>query len=75
MDDIDLSDLLEDEDTLLKAIALGYMGIGLYLAMKKKPPAVQKIPETPVRPVKRTPQTLSEMIRMMMEEAMREPGS
>jgi len=75
MDDLDLSDFLEDEDALIMATALGYLGIGLYLAMKKTTPTAQKIPEKPVKPVRKSPQTLGEMIRMMMEEAMREPGS
>jgi hypothetical protein len=75
MKDIDLSDLLEDEDTLLKATALTYLGVGLYLAMRKEKPSVRRTPETPVKPVQRGPRTLSEMIRMMMEEALKEPGS
>ncbi|MBU7042928.1 MAG: hypothetical protein HXS47_04985 [Theionarchaea archaeon] len=77
MDAIDLSDLVEDEDTLLKITALTYMGVGVYLAMRKKPltAGVKTLPEPQTKPEKRSPQTLSEMIRMMMEEAVKEPGS
>jgi hypothetical protein len=75
MKDIDLSNLLEDEDTLLKAAALTYFGVGLYLAMRKKKPSVQRTPEAPAKPVQKGPRTLGEMIRMMMEEALEESGS
>lgn len=77
MDTIDLSDLLEDEDTLLKITGLAYMGLGVYLAMRKKPltTGVKPIPERQTESEKSSPRTLSEMIRMMMEEAVREPSS
>lgn len=68
MDEIDLSNLLEDEDALLKAIGLSYMGLALYLGMKTKPiKRGEPLPE-PRRPRTQV-RTLSDMIRTMMEEA------
>jgi hypothetical protein len=68
MSDIDLSNLLEDKDTLLKAVGLAYLGLGLYFGLKTKP--IKKAEEPPPRPEPRTrAHTLSEMIRTMMEEA------
>ena len=37
MSDIDLSSLLEDKDSLLKAVGLAYLGLGLYYGLKTKP--------------------------------------
>jgi hypothetical protein len=67
MDTIDLSNLAEDKDTLLKIVGLSYFGLALYLGLKAKPvrkrePAPQPRPKTEAR-------SLSDMIRMMMEEA------
>lgn len=67
MDRIDLSNLAEDEDTLLKIVGLSYFGLALYLGLKSKPmrkgePAPEPKPKTQAR-------SLSDMIRMMMEEA------
>jgi hypothetical protein len=67
MDELDWSDLLEDEDNLLKAIGLAYFGLGLYYGLKTKPmrraePPPEVKPRTQAR-------TLSDMIKKMIEEA------
>lgn len=67
MDEIDLSNLLEDEDTLLKVAALSYMGLALYFGLKTKP--VMRKEPTPQPKPRTQARTLSDMIRTMMEEA------
>ncbi len=68
MDEIDWSHLLEDEDMLLKAIALSYMGIGLYYGMKTKP-MMRKEAFPQEQPKKTAARSLSDMIKKMIEEA------
>lgn len=68
MDDIDLSHLLEDEETLLKALALSYFGVGLYYGLKTKP-VMRREALPQVEPKKTTARTLSDMIKKMIEEA------
>ncbi|MBU7012598.1 MAG: hypothetical protein HXS46_18100 [Theionarchaea archaeon] len=70
MDEIDLSNLLEDEDKLLKALGLAYFGLGLYLGLKQKPMLKREIAQAPSPAGPRTEaRTLSEMIKKMIEEA------
>ncbi|MBU6998751.1 MAG: hypothetical protein HXS41_05475 [Theionarchaea archaeon] len=67
MNDTDWESIFQDRDSLLKAAAISYFGLAMYLALKKnKPPKkVEPLPEE--RPRKR-PLTLSEMISKMIEE-------
>ncbi len=69
MDEIDLSSLLKDRNTLLKVIALSYLGLALYLGLKKKPVKREAAPTPPPQEPRTQARTLSEMIRLMMEEA------
>lgn len=68
MDEIDLSNLLEDEDTLLKALGLSYLGLALYFGFKTKPIKRGIPPPEPKKP-RTQARALSDMIRTMMEEA------
>lgn len=67
MDDIDWENIFRNKESLLKAAALSYAGLALYLALKKKPPPKKVEPPPEVQPRKR-PLTLSEMISKMIEE-------
>lgn len=66
--DIDWDALVEDEDALLRFMALSYIGLGLYYALRKKPPTppVKAPPEVQQPPPK--VETLSEVIGKWMEE-------
>ncbi|KYK37608.1 MAG: hypothetical protein HXS48_02550 [Theionarchaea archaeon] len=68
MDEIDLSNLLEDKDVLLKAVGLSYLGLALYFGLKTKPIKRGVPPPEPKRP-RTQARTLSDMVRTMMEEA------
>ncbi|MGC1121067.1 MAG: hypothetical protein WBA22_08225 [Candidatus Methanofastidiosia archaeon] len=67
MDDIDWENIFRNKESLLKAVALSYMGLALYLALKGKPPPKKVEPPPEERPRKR-PLTLSEMIGKIIEE-------
>ncbi len=67
MDEINWEAILSDEDTLLKATALAYIGVGLYFGLKKKP-IRKREPVREVQPRPEPPRSLSEMIAKMIEE-------
>jgi hypothetical protein len=67
MDDIDWENIFRNKESLLKVAALSYIGLALYLALKKKQPPKKVEPPPEVQPQKR-PLTLSEMISKMIEE-------
>ncbi|MBU7014818.1 MAG: hypothetical protein HXS52_01635 [Theionarchaea archaeon] len=67
MNDIEWENIFQDEETLLKVSALSYLGLALYLSLRKKSPPRKVQPPPEERPKKR-PLTLSEMIAKMIEE-------
>ena len=64
----DRETILADEDSVLKAIGLAYMGLGLYLGLKQPPPQKVREPVQEVRPRPVKPLSLGEAIAKMIEE-------